>query len=406
LGITVLEEDFRMEQVAEALSGPGYLLPAEAKAQTQRNRTEFALSTATLSFAEFSPELEPTETELNEYYEANKQRYEIPERIQASYIFFPAEKYADQVVEATEAELREHFASSRAEFVAEYREANPTPEPAEGEEAPEEEPVTFDQVRMAVVASYREEQTSRAANEAAQTFAFQLYRDEISRDSAAFNQLLNESELSLKAIEPYTLAGASQRALSSEMLESAFALGGNRYYSDAYPVDGGFAVLIYEGRIAPEIPAYELVAGAVRADYAADQKRRLFNEKGVALKEELEAAVEEGKDFVEAAEALGLQAQSFENFEAQNAPAELNRSALQQAQGMTEGEVSPMLTLGGQGTFIYLAEKEVPELSAEDPDVTRTLSMLERWASFTTRSDLTSELVLRGLPEESVAEVE
>ena len=136
------------------------------------------------------------------------------------------------------------------------------PKPAEsladGEvETPKESnTVTFSDVREAVTQSYLVEQEARMANEAAQGFAYTLYRDEIKRDSAAFNELLNEANLSLTEIEPYTLAGAKQRALSSDLLESAFKLGGNRYYSDAYAVDGGFAVLLYGGRIAPEIPKF------------------------------------------------------------------------------------------------------------------------------------------------------
>jgi hypothetical protein len=65
-----------------------------------------------------------------------------------------------------------------------------------------------------------------------------------------------------------------------------------------------------------------------------------------------------------------------------------------------------MLTLSGTGTFVYVESKEVPELSEEDPDLAQTRSMLERWASFTTRSELTNELVLRGLPGERAEPVE
>lgn len=410
LVISVLEEDFRIEQVAEALSGPGYLLPSETNAQTQRSRTKLTLATAELPYDDFEPEQEADEAALTAYYETNAQRYEVPERIEASYILFPAANYTELVAEASDAELREHFAANRAGFVADYEAANPAPEPVESEEGeeqevPEPEPVTFEKVRDAVVASLTAELAARTANEAAQAFAFQLYRDEIARESAAFNQLLNESGLSLIEIEPYTASGASQRALSPEMLQSAFSLGGNRYYSDAYEVEGGFALLIYNGRIAPEIPPYEAVAAEVASDYAADEKRRLFNEKGESLKAELEAALAEGKAFTEAAESLGLSARSFETFEVKDSPVELNRSALQQAQSMSAGEVSPMLTLGGVGTLVFLEGKETPEIAEDDADLVQSRGMLERWASFTTRTDLTNELVFRGLNEDALEEV-
>lgn len=408
LVLLVLEEDYRMNQIGSVLSGPGYLLPSEALAQTQRNRTELTLNTAELSYATFAPEISEDEAALREYYEANQLRYEIPERIQASYVFFDLSNYATQVPEATEAELREHFIANRAQFVADYEAAKSkpaSPEPAEAAEGPEPaEAVTFADVRDAVAASYLIEQETRIANEAAQSFAYTLYRDEIKRNSAAFNTLLSESGVSLTPIEPYTLAGASQRALSAELLESAFALGGNRYYSDAYAVDGGYAVLIYEGRIAPEIPAFEAVRAEVAADYKADEKRRLFNKKGASLQAELEAKLSEGADFIEAAEALGLSAQSYETFTPQDAPRELNRSALQQAQGMQSGEVSPMLTSGGTGIFVHLAEKQVPEIAGDDEDLAQAEDYLARFAAYTSGTAFANELVFRGLPEEAMAE--
>ena len=409
LVIVVLEEDYRINQIGSVLSGPGYLLPSEAIAQTQRNATELNLVTAELNYADFIPEIAVEETALREYYDANTLRYEIPERIKASYVFFDLEGYVEKVPEASEAELREHFISKQDGFVADYESTKPEPaESVAGREVEtpiEADKVTFSDVREAVTQSYLIEQETRMANEAAQGFAYTLYRDEIKRDSAAFKALLDESNLSLTEIEPYTLAGASQRALSPGLLESAFKLGGNRYYSDAYAVEGGFAVLLYEGRIAPEIPQFEAVQSEVTNDYKTDEKRRLFNEKGESLQVELKANIVEGINFAEAAEALGLGTASFETFTVQEAPRELNRSALQLALGMQSGEVSPMLLSDGTGIFVYVAKKTLPEIASENEELTQAKDFLARYASYTSGSSFANELVFLGLPEEAAEEL-
>lgn len=403
LVLEVLMENYRIEQIGTAFSGPGYLLPSEVLAQAQSNRTEYTLETAQLSYADFSPEIDASEEALQADYEANQLSYEIPERIRASYVRFEEADYADQTTEFGDSELREHFIANRAGFVADFEAAK-----AESNEANEEEAetpsVTFEDVRDAVVESYRAEGARRLANEAAQNFAFKLYRDEIKRDSAAFNTLLDQSGLSLTEIEPYTLEGARQRALPAKLLEAAFALGGNRYYTDAFEVDGGFGVLIYEGRLAPEIPEFAAVESEVRANYLAEEKRRLFNEKGESLQAEIESKVAEGASFAEVAESLRLSVQSFEPFTLREAPPELNRSALQRAQRMQAGEISPMITAGQSGIFVNLIDKVVPEIPEDDADLAQAEAFLARFSAFSSSNAYLNELVVRGLPEAGMAE--
>ena len=393
--ITVLEEDYRIDQLNQVLAGPGYLLPSEARAQTQRNQTSFKLSTAQLSYADFEPEIAATDEQLQAFYAANTSRYEIPERIQASYVLFPTAKYVGQVGAAEESALRAHFIANRARFVADYEAAQPKAADPEADKPA----VTFDNVRDAVASDWNNEAAQRLANEAAQSFAYTLYRDDIKQDSAAFNQLLNDADLSLKAIAPYTAEGAARRALSADMLESAFTLNSNRYFSDAYALDNGFAVLIYQGRIAPEIPAFEAVAAVVTTDHAAEEKRRLFSEHGESLQTALKAKLDEAISFTEAAEALKLQVTAHDTFKVSEAPRELNRAALQKAQGMQAGELSPMLVLGDMGTFVYVEAKDVPEIADDNEDFTRAQGMLSRYAAYVSSNALVSELITRGISD-------
>jgi peptidyl-prolyl cis-trans isomerase D len=401
LFVAVLEEDYRIDQIGSALSGPGYLLPAEALALTQRNETSLKLATAEISYAAFTPEITPTEEALIAYYSANNSRYEIAERIQASYIIFSAANYADQVIAAQESDLRPHFIANRARFIAAHKATQPKTEDA----AAEMPAATFEDVRDAVATDLATEGAQRLANEAAQGFAYALYRDDVEQESAAFNQLLNQSGLTLTEIAPYTAEGAARRALSPEMLESAFALSKSRYFSDAYAIEGGFGVLIYTGRIAPEIPAFETVQAVVTVDYTAEEKRRLFNENGERLETALKAKITEGSTFVEAAEALALKATENEIFKIGDAPRTFNQAALQKAQNMDAGEISPMLTSGATGTFVYVEEKSVPEITSEDENLVQARSFLRRYASYVSSNALVSELVAYGISEDTAAEV-
>ncbi|MGJ8638440.1 MAG: SurA N-terminal domain-containing protein [Opitutaceae bacterium] len=391
----VLEEDYRIDQLNSVIAGPGFILPSEAIAQAQTSQTTLKLSTAELAYKDYEPTIGTDDGALQSHFEANGARYEIPERIKASYVVFPASQYTEQVAEATDAELREHFIANRAKFVDAHKATLPAP--AEGEEAPA---VTFEDVRDAVATSLSSEEAIRIANQAAQAFALKLYNSEIERDSAAFNQLVNESNLTLIPIEPYTADGAAQRGLSREMLESAFKLNDDRYYSDPYPVSGAFAVLIYQDRIDPEMPSFESVKDEVIANYKAEQKRDLFNAEGERLKAELEAKVAEGTSFADAAAALDLKANSYDTFKVAEAPRTLNRTLLQTAQGLEAGTISPMITANEIGSFVYLETKEVPEIAEDNEDYTQSAQFLKYLSSSVSGSSFTNELVSIGLPED------
>lgn len=391
----VVNEDYRLQQIAAALSGPGYVLPTEAELQTLRNKTNFSLSIADFSYATFEPEITIDETQLNEYFASNTLNYEIPERIQANYILFKSEDFADDIATADEQALRDHFISNRAKFAAAFDAQQP--EPAEGET---KETVTFEKVRIEVAASYAVEAAKRAANEAAQNFAFTLYDQAIPQSSEAYNELLAKYGVTAIEIAPYTAAQVSARGLSSEMLTAGFNLSEKRYYSDPYPIGENFGVLIQTGRIDPEIPEFEAVAEQVTNDFKAEEKRRLFSEKGISLKATLSAALEAGTDFKTAAETAGLTITQFQDFTPENPPAELQRDALQQAQNMEAKELSEMVrTRQGDGRFIYIDEKSAPALAANDEELEQSRKYLAQFSAYISSSGLINELVTAGLPE-------
>ena len=85
----------------------------------------------------------------------------------------------------------------------------------------------------------------------------------------------------------------------------------------------------------------------------------------------------------------------------QEAPRELNRSALQLAQGMLAGDVSPMLTSDCTGIFVYLVNKNIPEIASDNEELKQAEDFLARYAAYSSGSSLANELVILGMPEET-----
>ena len=344
---TVLQEDYQIDALTEALSGPGYTLPSEGILQTQRNRTSYTVTTAQLSYQEFSPEIDLDANTLEKFYQNNAANYEIPERIKASILFFLADEDKNKDSESSEVK----------------------------------------------------EQANRSANQAAQNFAYDLYNRAIDRDSSTFKELVTGAGLKLTTIEPYTLNQIADRELPEDLLNSAFALSDSKYYSDPYPINGGYAVLIYEGRVAPELPAFDSVAEQVKDDFIIEEKRRLFYAEGVRIKDDLDEALQSGAKFSTAAEGLQLEVESYEAFMLSEVPESLNQAVVQAIPSIQSGAVSPMIQSENQGFFVYMNSKDVPQIDENDPDYTQAMAFLERYSSMTRMRSLINELITAGSPE-------
>jgi hypothetical protein len=185
--------------------------------------------------------------------------------------------------------------------------------------------------------------------------------------------------------------------IPSELATSVFELSDRRYFSDAYALTDGYAILIYQKRLAPEIPAFESVKDSVQLDHSVELKRKLFNERGQQLKLELEAGISAGESFVDTAKKLGLKVRKFEPFTVNEAPSDLNRPVLNFAQKTAVQSVSDMLNLNGAGTFVYVTEKTLPEIAADDAHLLSTQTYLNYIGARVSSSSFVNELVAKGM---------
>ncbi len=387
----VLEEDFRIDRVARRLGGPGFFVPAEAIAVAQREQTQFQLKVATLPMEDFQPEIVVDEDSLTAFFKQNAELYREPERIQASLVRFPLNADA---IELDETELETHYNANRERFHSAYLATNPEIE--EQQESANEAALDFAAVRDLVDEELRLQRARRLSNERAHAFAFTLYDRSITRDAPGFQQLLNNEGLTPKEIQPFSVDEVAQRNLPSALLESAFTLTRNRFYTGAVQLNGDFGVLIFDGRIDSYIPELTAVRAKVAADYRDQERRRLFAEEGSRVRQLLRAAVAEQADWVETAENEGWSVESYGPFKYREAPQELGRSIMEMLPTLSAGEVSPMLTANGRGRLVYVVAMEVPEKDASAAEVADAADMLKRYSSFASTRSLLEELLEEG----------
>src|SRR5205823_8065970 len=104
-----------VEKVEKLLAGPGYVLPADVKKQLLVADTTWTIATAATDFAAYKPEIKSTDAELTKFFEENVARYEIPPRVIASYVEFPAANYLPGITVTAE-EVRAYYDQNPARF--------------------------------------------------------------------------------------------------------------------------------------------------------------------------------------------------------------------------------------------------------------------------------------------------
>jgi len=399
---SVLREDYRIAQVREALGGPDYSLPFETRQDFINRSTTYTVSLARLDYASFEPEVEITDDALLQYFNESPGRYEVPETISTTAILFKAGSYLDEVQDPTPEELAAYFATNRTRYEAGREQS------AEGE--PELPELTLEEVRETVVQDWKTQQARRIAARKGEQFSLRLWQSQIALDSAEYDAALEEFGAQTRDLPAYSRNQPPRLAdVPVSVLNSMWIYVNNptRYFSDIAQIADGAVVVVKKGLTEARMPGLEEVRDQVAADYLASEKRRLFAARGQELREEIESRLE-GESFPEIATSLDLTVEELESFSGTSVPQELLISSIwDQAMYLDQGELTPMIIEGDQGTFAYISEKVIPEIDENSEEfqsfMTRranSLSSAMGWARLQEIKD-TSLASLLGTPSAS-----
>ena len=404
---SVLKQDFRIQQVSEHLSGPGYVLPFELEKQYAINETLWSLEVGVLDRESFelTIEIEPDDKALEAYYAENQPNYSESEKVVVAYALFPSSDFRDQVELPNETELQEYFETHKAQY---QKPPYLPPAPSDALEiadlkdkdavVPE---LTLNDVRSEVMLAVVTQKASRRALRAADDFVYSLFDLSIKKDSQAFTNALEANNLEIQAFGPYSLEelpSAAEAPIPQALLLQAFDLNEQRYYSDPQATDDGAAVLFLKERIPPRQLSFDEARDQVIEDFLKEEKRRLFSEQGKTLYEQLTQSLKEGEQsFAEAAETHALTVENYSGFKLSTAPADLNRSLLTEVTSLQPGDLSPMITLSDKGYFLYVVKREAPTIDPESKEVQQALESQQAFMAMMTERSIITDLITHGL---------
>ncbi|MDQ5978424.1 MAG: peptidyl-prolyl cis-trans isomerase [Verrucomicrobiota bacterium] len=385
----VLRDDARLAELGKVLGGPGYVLPSDVKQQLARIDSTWTIQIAELDYAGFNPAINPTDAELQKFHDENAFRYEVPARPRLSVVEFKAASFAPPGA-PTEEELRAFYNANRARF--------PAPADAEKKDAaslaaPDAATDDFPKVRAQVEASLRDLAARRLASEAANEVTVALYerRANLKPNSAELASFLAGINHPAVAIAPFAPdSPPADRPWLGSYAEAISKLSADRPVSDALPTPDGFVVLLWNESLPSYKPLFTDAKSRVLADYRENEKRRLFIERGAALKAKLQAA---GTGFATAAEAEKLAVKSYANFTLRQPPQDLPPAAYTAFGSLEPGQVSDLMPSNDKGIVVYAQEKKLPDLSPANPRYAEVQQQLMAFAASTNENSHLGQLV-------------
>ena len=386
--VNIIQDSYRIEQVKEALIGPGYALMQEAKRLLQEQRTEWDLQTAYLDYNKFSPEIVTLEEEIEEYYQKNKFDYQIPKKIKAGYVQFDYKNFIDKVDAPTEELLRAFF------MVNSYRFDRP-----DGIDL--QKTLVFEDMDSKIIEKeYRTDKAQEKAEEVAYTFITRLYEEAVVYQSDKFTSLLKENGLTLVSLEAFSYNNLDKVSqLSKKISRQLFELPSNRYFTDVDAAKGGIQVAFLEKVLPAEVPALVSVKEKVVADLKNAQKDDFFSLRGENLIEPFQA-VKNPQEFTQKAEQEGLTVEKSVSFIGNALPSELPISLLDSVKKLNINEVSPMIRIGDKGYFVFINKKKLSEIDPQDPELKENWEQSRQFDRRFTEYALMSNLIDKGVANE------
>ncbi len=377
----ILSQDMEIDRVLKLLGGPGYILPFEAELSVERQHTLWSIDVASLDFQDFNSNIEVPEDKLEEFYSTNKFNFAIPARTEIAYASFPIERFLTKVSTPSDEELKNFYDTHLSLFSSEKDNIKP-----------------FEEVKNKVLESYKQDRAIRLASEAANDFEYDLYQHRITFDSKEFETALKKYNISLQkgpTFDAQTLP--TDTPLPPQLLKQALTLNKTNYFSDVATTEKGAFIAFFRKEHPLSIPPLEEIKNELKKQYLAAENVKLLDSKSKIIDKTMNAGIKSGKSFKEIAKNEGLKVTSFDKFNILEAPKNLDKTLLQDIHALSKGEISSPIMRDDRVYFVYVTEKEVPVLSADNPEVQALIKQLDLFTSTIRSQSIVNELIAQGI---------
>ena len=237
-----------------------------------------------------------------------------------------------------------------------------------------------------------------------------IYDSDAKFASAEFKKILSDAKLELKSLPLVRPDENKPDGIPAEVFTAGFELGEQKFYCDPVAAEDGAYLVFFRESKASYLPEFAQVKAEVEKAYLAQKKAELFSQKGQDFAEKMKNAKVDAKAFEAAAKADGFDVEDIEKFSFANPMsmgmknAKFYAALARTLPVMKAGEVSPMVTLSGEGFVVFAKSFVSPDKTASKAEIEKLLKRARAEFSQVSSSFIINHYINAGMPKSAVSE--
>ena len=385
-----------VRSMEKLFAGPGYVSDVEVSRFYEEQNGVWNVLIASLNYEKFNPKTKATEEELQKYFELNKESFRVPAAVALDVAFIPAKDFAVADENFSEEEIEKFYRSTIRKYLTQDE---------KGIKAKD-----LKDVKAEVVKDLKNANAVNRALSKADEILTGIYDADVKFASAEFKKILSDAKLDLKSLPLVRPDEKKPDGIPAEVFDAGFELNEQKFYCDPVAAEDGAYLVFFRESKASYLPEFAQVKAEVERAYLAQKKSELFSKKGQDFAEKMKASKADAKAFEAAAKADGFEVKDIEKFSFANPMsmgmenAKFYGALARTLPMMKAGEVSPMVTLSGEGFVVFAKSFAAPDKNASKAEIEKLANRARAEFSQVSSGFIINHYINAGMPKSAVPE--
>lgn len=380
---TILLQTYRIAQLHNIFAASPAIFDADVILRWQELSTAWSFETASLALNGISVSPKVNDADLEKFFTANAERYRIAPIVKLAYaVVTPSAEMRAGIGVPADSELK-MFMRMQDRTLADDKAAT--------------EALTKNRAEW--IKRWQEDRISlQVASSTSDMLADKLPQDLVSPDLPTFAENVKEAGLDLKTLAPFPQDEIPENTPIPQAIlrDVSASLNSTLWRTDAIPYGENALVIVFLGNEPSRIPALSEIRERVTADWLEAEKENLRFDRAREIGETLRKEVASGKNFADAAKALGMTIGETQNITMQTVPAKfqtVSYALFEALKSTPVNTVSDIIYTGDAALFAYPVKKEVPQPDGNAEALQRLTEFLNMQISSSTLNVQLSECV-------------